>query len=306
MTLQDNRTKWLVLSTVCFGLFMVNLDGNVVNLAMPTIIRQFNATLAQMEWISNAYMLTFAVFLITLGRLGDQLGRKKLFLAGLVGFTLGSALCGAAQNVGQLIAFRVLQGIGGSALMPATLSLITASFDKKERGRAMGFWGAASGLAFIMGPILGGWLTQAGLGPALNSLLGVQDHWRFVFFVNVPFGVVTFILAATRIPESRDEGVASRLDAAGVALSSVAVFLLTYGFIAGPRCGWLAPSRPFSVLGLTVAPFGLSFVPFCFLAAAARKQNGTKLSPNGATVSPSTEKGREGASQPQRGPSMKP
>jgi len=200
VSLHSNRTKWLVLGTVCFGLFMVNLDGNVVNLAMPTIIRQFNATLSQMEWISNAYMLTFAVFLITLGRLGDQIGRKKMFLAGLVGFTVGSALCGAAQNVGQLIAFRVLQGIGGSAMMPATLSLITANFSKEERGRAMGFWGGASGLAFIMGPILGGWLTQSGLGPALNSFFGVQDYWRFVFFVNVPFGILTFLLTAVTIP----------------------------------------------------------------------------------------------------------
>ena len=108
MNLQSRNTKWLVLGTVCFALFMINLDGNVVNLAMPTIIRQFGATLSQMEWISNAYMLTFAVFLITLGRLGDEIGRKKMFLAGLVGFTLGSALCGSAQNIGQLIAFRVV------------------------------------------------------------------------------------------------------------------------------------------------------------------------------------------------------
>ena len=268
MSPHSNRTKWLVLGTVCFGLFMVNLDGNVVNLAMPTIIRQFNATLSQMEWISNAYMLTFAVFLITLGRLGDQIGRKKMFLAGLVGFTVGSALCGAAQNVGQLIAFRVLQGIGGSAMMPATLSLITANFSKEERGRAMGFWGGASGLAFIMGPILGGWLTQSGLGPALNSFFGVQDYWRFVFFVNVPFGILTFLLTAVTIPESRDEGARQKLDAVGVVLASLAVFLVTYGFIEGPRYGWLAPTRPFVALGVTVAPLGLSFVPFCFAAAA--------------------------------------
>jgi MFS family permease len=174
----SKNTRWFVLGTVCFALFMINLDGNVVNLAMPTIIRQFGATLAQMEWISNAYMLTFAVFLITLGRLGDEVGRRRMFLVGLAGFTVGSALCGAAQNVGQLIAFRVVQGIGGSAMMPATLSLITANFRKEERGRAMGFWGAVSGLAFIMGPIIGGWLTQAGLGPALNRFFGVSDNWR--------------------------------------------------------------------------------------------------------------------------------
>ena len=268
MIAQSKTSKWLVLGTVCFALFMINLDGNVVNLAMPTIIRQFHATLSQMEWISNAYMLTFAVFLITLGRLGDEIGRKKMFLAGLVGFTVGSALCGSAQNVGQLIAFRVLQGIGGSAMMPATLSLITATFAKEERGRAMGFWGAVSGLAFIMGPIIGGWLTQSGLGSAVNSLLGVTDNWRYVFYVNLPFGVLAFLLAVLVVPESKDEEVRHRLDVLGVIVSSIAVFLLTYGFIEGPRIGWWTSTRPLVVGGVTLQPFGMSPVPFLFAAAA--------------------------------------
>ena len=265
---QSKNTKWLVLATVCFALFMINLDGNVVNLAMPTIIRQFNATLAQMEWISNAYMLTFAVFLITLGRLGDEIGRRKMFLAGLVGFTVGSALCGSAQSVGQLIAFRVLQGIGGSAMMPATLSLITANFAKEERGRAMGFWGAVAGLAFIMGPIIGGWLTQSGLGTAINSFLGVRDNWRYVFYVNVPFGVLAFFLTAVIVPESRDEEARHKLDAVGVVLSSLAVFLLTWGFVEGPRYGWWNPTRDFAVAGIAIRPLGLSIVPFLLALAA--------------------------------------
>ena len=268
MSRQTEKSKWLVLGTVCVALFMVNLDGNVVNLAMPTIIRQFHATLSQMEWISNAYLLTFAVFLITLGRLGDEIGRRRMLLAGLVGFTVGSALCGSAQNVGQLIAFRVLQGIGGSAMMPATLSLITASFPLRERGRAMGFWGAASGLAFVMGPIIGGWLTQSGLGPALNALLGIADNWRCVFYVNVPFGALSLLAALAFVPESRDEEARRRLDVGGVALASLAVFLLTWGFIEGGRLGWLHPSRPLVVGGHEVAPFGLSVVPLCFLLAA--------------------------------------
>jgi EmrB/QacA subfamily drug resistance transporter len=263
----SKNTKWFVLGTVCFALFMINLDGNVVNLAMPTIIRQFHATLSQLEWISNAYMLTFAVFLITLGRLGDQIGRKKMFLAGLAGFTLGSALCGAAQNISQLIAFRVIQGIGGSAMMPATLSLITANFQKEERGRAMGFWGGATGLAFIMGPIIGGWLTQSGLGTAINSFLGVTDYWRYVFFVNLPFGVAAFIIAMIVIPESRDTGTVHKLDAAGVVLSSLSVFLLTFGFVEGPRYGWWKTARDFVVAGVPVHPFGLSVVPFLFALA---------------------------------------
>jgi len=252
-----SNTKWLVLATVCFALFMINLDGNVVNLAMPTIIRQFKATLPQMEWISNAYLLTFAVFLITLGRMGDQIGRKKMFLAGLVGFTAGSALCGSAQNVGQLIAYRVVQGVGGSAMMPATLSLITANFPPEERGRALGFWGAVSGLAFIIGPTLGGWLTQSGLGPAINGLVGIQQFWRYVFYVNVPFGALAFVIALAVVPESRSSETANRLDVAGVALASTAVFLLTFGFIEGPRYGWWKSVRGFSLFGLSVVPMFL-------------------------------------------------
>lgn len=262
------NTKWLVLGTVCFALFMINLDGNVVNLAMPTIIRQFGATLSQMEWISNAYMLTFAVFLITLGRLGDEVGRRKMFLVGLAGFTVGSALCGAAQNVGQLIAFRVVQGIGGSAMMPATLSLITANFRKEERGRAMGFWGAVSGLAFIMGPIIGGWLTQSGLGPALNRFFGVSDNWRYVFFVNLPFGVIAFLMTIVVVPESKDEGTKHRLDVVGVILSSFAVFLLTWGFVEGPRYGWWKSTHELAIGGIPLHPFGLSVVPFLLAASA--------------------------------------
>ena len=268
MRSRSQNTKWLVLGTVCFALFMINLDGNVVNLAMPTIIRQFGATLSQMEWISNAYLLTFAVFLITLGRLGDALGRRRMFLFGLAVFTAGSALCGAAQNVGQLIAFRVVQGIGGSAMMPATLSLITANFREEERGRAMGFWGAVAGLAFIMGPIIGGWLSQAGLGPALNRFFGVSDNWRYVFFVNLPFGAIAFLLTLVVVPESKDGKTRHRLDAVGVVLSSLAVLLLTWGFVEGPRYGWWKSTHDLAIAGLSLRPFGLSVVPFLFAAAA--------------------------------------
>jgi len=267
MTGSSSGKKWLTLATVCFGLFMINLDGNVVNLAMPTIIRQFHANLSQMEWISNAYLLTFAVFLITLGRLGDQVGRKKLFLSGMVLFTLGSALCGAAQGVGQLIAFRVVQGIGGSAMMPATLSLLTATFPREERGRAMGFWGAVSGLAFIMGPVIGGYLTQSGLGEALNSFIGIREFWRFVFFINVPFGALAFVLGLAVVKESRDDTVGGRPDIVGVILASCTVFLLTFGFVEGPRHGWLLARRELVVAGLAVHPLGLSIVPIMLVLA---------------------------------------
>ena len=172
-----------------------------------------------MEWVTNAYLLTSAAFLITLGRLGDEIGRKKLFLSGLILFT------------------------GGSAMMPATPSLIAANFEQKERGRATGFWGAVSGLAFIAGPIVGGYLTQNGLGHALNSLFGVDQIWRYVFYLNLPFGVIAVIAGLLLIPESRDADSKRRLDLPGVLLSSAAVFLLTYGFIEGPRLGFCRRNR---------------------------------------------------------------
>jgi len=266
--MESSRQKWWVLGTVCFALFMINLDGNVVSLALPTIIRDFHASLSELEWISNAYMLTFAVFLITLGRLGDEIGRKKLFLGGLLLFTVGSLLCGVAANVTQLIVFRVVQGIGGSAMMPATLALIAASFPKEERGRAMGFWGAVSGLAFIAGPILGGYLTQSGLGSTLNTLLGVQELWRYVFYVNLPIGAAALAIGLVVIPESRDSESRRRLDVVGVLLSSLAVLFLTYGFVEGPRLGWWAARHPATLGNIALAPMGLSIVPFLFAAAA--------------------------------------
>ncbi len=196
------------------------------------------------------------------------MGRKKLFLGGLAAFTIGSALCGSAQDVAQLIAFRIIQGIGGSAMMPATLSLITANFAKEERGRAMGFWGAVTGLAFIMGPILGGYLTQFGLGAALNSLLGVRDLWRYVFYINVPFGILAFVFGLAVVPESRDTGASHRLDYVGVILASLAVLFLAYGFVEGPRYGWWGSVRPLVLAGIQVQPFGLSVVPFLLALCA--------------------------------------
>lgn len=259
--------KWWVLGTVCFAIFMVNLDGNVVSLAIPTIVRDFNASLSQIEWVTNAYLLTFAVFLITLGRLGDEIGRKKLFLGGLVLFALGSALCGAAASMGQLVVFRVIQGIGGSAMMPATLSLIAANFRAEERGRAMGFWGAVSGLAFIAGPIIGGYLTQNGLGSTINTLLGVRETWRYVFYLNVPFGLLAFFIGVVVIPESQDPQSTRRIDFAGVLLSSLAVFLLTYAFIEGPRLGWWTARSALSIGALTVPAGSVSVVPVLFALA---------------------------------------
>jgi EmrB/QacA subfamily drug resistance transporter len=260
--------KWWTLGIVCFAIFMVLLDGNVVNLAIPKIIASFNASLAQIEWINNAYLLTFAISLITLGRLGDEFGRKKLFIIGLFMFTLGSFLCGFAPNSGWLIGFRVIQGFGGATMMPATLSLIASNFEKKERGMAMGVWGAVAGLAIVLGPILGGYLTDIGLGSAINNLLNIKDLWRYVFYINIPIGIVAIVLAFVFIPESRDSRKSHSVDFAGIILSAISIFSLTYAFIEGSKFGWFLVKNDFILFGKVLSLGRVSIIPILFLIAA--------------------------------------
>jgi EmrB/QacA subfamily drug resistance transporter len=264
--LRKNR-KWITLFTVASSLLMILLDGTVVNLAIPKILVDFKATIAQMEWVNNAYLLTFAVFLITLGRLGDQFGRKKFFMGGLVLFVVGSFLCGHSQNVSQLVFLRVIQGIGGAAMMPATLSLLVANFEKKERGIALGVWGAVAGLAIVLGPIIGGYLTDSGLGSGINSFLGISQLWRYVFYINIPVGIVAFLLA-TLIPESMDTAKKHTIDFLGIILSAASIFLLTYGFIEGQKYGWLHPNNQFILFGkevVLVSIGNIGAIPIIFL-----------------------------------------
>ena len=259
--------KWWTLVTVALGLLMVVLDGNVVNLAIPKILQDFGATLSQMQWVNNAYLLTFAIFLITFGRLGDEMGRKKLFITGMVVFLAGSLMAGLAGNTTQLIIFRILQGFGGAAMMPATLSLISATFEKKERGIAMGVWGGVAGLSIALGPIIGGFLTESGLGHGLNTLLHVTQFWRYVFYINLPIGIAAIVMAFLVIQESRDSEATHKYDIPGIILSAVTIFCLTYGFIQGPSYGWWKPSAPFMVAGHSLQIGSLSVIPGFFALA---------------------------------------
>lgn len=263
--INDNNRKWWTLATVCFALLMIVLDGNVVNLALPTIIKEFGATLSQSEWINNAYLLTFAIFLITFGRLGDEIGRKKMFAAGLITFTIGSILCGLAQNPGQLILFRVIQGLGGASMMPATLSLLTANFKKEERGGAMGLWGAVAGLGIVLGPIVGGYLTEKGLGDAINNFLGISQYWRYVFYINIPIGILALIATLSVIKESKDSEKSHSYDIAGIITSALSIFTLTYAFIEGSTYGWWNAAKTFSISGHEISFGSLSVVPVLFL-----------------------------------------
>ena len=165
------RSPWAVLSVLCLGLFMILLDGTIVNVAIPKIMTALNTDLAGVEWVMNGYVLMFAVTLVTLGRLGDLYGRRLLFVAGMALFTLSSLACGLAPSIELLVAFRVVQGLGGAAMMPSTLSIVAAVFPADKRGAAMGIWGGVSGLATAIGPSLGGLVVDAA-------------SWRWIFLIN--------------------------------------------------------------------------------------------------------------------------
>src|SRR5499427_2293922 len=178
---QTGRNPWLVLLVLTTGFFMIMLDTTIVNVAIPAMSTGLNTTLDQILWVLNAYVLVYAVLLITAGRLGDLYGQRTLFAIGLFVFTLASGLCGLAQNADQLIAYRVLQGVGGALLTPQTLAILTSIFPPERRGAAFGVWGGIAGLATIAGPVVGG-------------LLVTYLDWRWIFYVNVPVGVTAFVL----------------------------------------------------------------------------------------------------------------
>ncbi len=217
-------SPWLVLFSLVLGFFMILLDTTIVNVAIPQMSAHLNAGLTDILWILNGYILVYAVLLITAGRLGDLYGPKPLFMYGLVIFTISSAACGLAQNPTQMIIYRIVQGVGGALLTPQTLSVITMIFPPAKRGAAFGVWGAVAGVSTIAGPTLGGWLTT-------------DYSWRWIFFVNVPIGIITLVLAGVVMPNIKLNR-QHKLDVPGVLLSTVALFLITYGLIEGSRYDW--------------------------------------------------------------------
>jgi EmrB/QacA subfamily drug resistance transporter len=222
---EENRAKWLTLGAMCFALFMMMLDNTVVNIALPTIQQKFNATTASLEWIVNGYTLSLAVLMVTMGKLGDIFGRKRVFLIGLTVFTAASFACGIAPNLGMLVFFRVLQGIGGSIMMPGTLSIITATFEGKERAQAIGIWAGISGLALAAGPLIGGALVE-------------YASWHWIFFVNVPIGIAALVVASRVVRESSDPTASRSVDYPGVVTLTASIFALTLALIEGQGWGW--------------------------------------------------------------------
>jgi EmrB/QacA subfamily drug resistance transporter len=223
--LNEGNRRWWTLAAMCFALFMIMLDNTVVNVALPSIQDDLGATLSGLEWTVNAYTLAFAVLLVTGGRLGDILGRRRMFLFGVVVFALSSASIGLSPNETWLVAGRALQGIGAAFMMPATLSIITVTFPPEERGKAIGTWAGVSALALAIGPVVGGALTE-------------YVSWRSIFFLNLPVavGAVAVTLFATH--ESRDETQEHSIDWAGIAALSVGLSALVLALVEGNSWGW--------------------------------------------------------------------
>src|SRR2546429_6075588 len=211
----ENR-KWWTLVAVAVGLFMIMLDNTVVNVALPSIQKDLGIGISELEWVVNAYALTFGVLLLTGGKLADLLGRRAIFIAGLVVFTGASLWCGLAGGAASLIAARTVQGVGAARMTPATLSIITATFPPRQRGTAIGIWAGVSALALAIGPLVGGLLTE-------------RISWSWIFFVNVPVGVLAIVAARVFVDESKDTSREQRLDLPGLLSSGIGLFALTYG-----------------------------------------------------------------------------
>ena len=217
--------KWWTLAAVAFGLFMIMLDNTVVNVALPSIERSLHMSISQLEWIVTAYALTFAAFMLTGGKLADLIGRRRIFVIGLVIFTASSFVCGIAPSSSWLIGARAVQGIGAALMNPATLSIITATFPPRQRGLAIGIWAGVSAMALAIGPLVGGLLTE-------------HISWHWVFYINVPIGIAGIFASYIFIEESKDTSHEQRLDLPGLLTSGAGLFALTYGLIESNNYGW--------------------------------------------------------------------
>jgi len=250
------RARWLTLLAISLGISMIIVDATIVNVAIPSIVRDLGLDGSGAEWIVSVYPLVFAALLITLGRTGDILGRKRLYIFGLVTFTGASMLAGLAPTGPLLIAARILQGVGGAAIAPATQSILNATFRGKDRAIAFAVYGSVIGGMAAMGPLVGGWLTT-------------NLTWRWAFFVNLPIGIIALVATLMWVTENRDEHAKAGFDAPGFATLTFGLVAVVFGLIEGYSYGWWAPSKAFTIAGWTWPLTSISIIPVAFALGIA-------------------------------------
>ena len=239
LRLTEENRRWWALGAMCFALFMIMLDNTVVNVALPSIQRSLNASTASLEWTVNAYTLSFAVLLVTGGRLGDIFGRRRMFLAGVVIFACASGAIGFSPNDTWLVAWRAVQGVGAALMMPATLSIITNAFPPAERGKAIGTWAGVSALALAIGPVVGGFLVES-------------VSWQSIFFLNLPVAAGAIVVTLLAVRESRDETASQQIDVPGVLTLTTGLGALVLALVQGNEWHW-GSTREIALFALAAA-----------------------------------------------------
>jgi len=231
--------RWVLAATI-LGSSMAFVDGTVVNVALPALQEQFNATVTDVQWVIESYALMIAALLLVGGSLGDHFGRRRIFAAGIAIFTAASAWCGFVPNVEQLIFARAIQGVGGALLVPGSLAIISATFDKEHRGHAIGTWSAFTAITMAMGPVFGGWLIE-------------NVSWRWIFFINIPLAIAVLAILYWRVPESKDETKTGGLDWWGAFLVTFGLGTIVYGLIESANLGLTNPIVMIAIISGAIA-----------------------------------------------------
>ncbi len=246
LTFSSAAGRWVIAASV-LGSGIAAIDSTVVGIALPTIGRDFHVGVGALQWVVTGYLLTLAAFLLLGGSLSDRFGRRRLFCIGIAWFAVASAACGFAPDVGVLIAFRIVQGVGAALLAPGSLAILQASFAPEDRGRAIGAWSGLGGVATAAGPLLGGYLISAA-------------SWRWIFFLNLPVSAVSLLLALRHVPESKDPDAPQQLDLLGATLAVVGLGLLIFALIEGPTLGWGSAAIVVPLVAAVVALLGFVVV----------------------------------------------
>lgn len=238
-TMSKQKGFWILVATI-LGSSMAFIDSSVVNVALPRLQSELQASASSVQWVVESYALTLGALILIGGSLGDLFGRKRIFMVGIVVFTLASIWCGFSQTIEQLIVARAVQGIGGALLTPGSLAIIRSSFDSKERGKAIGTWSGFSAITSALGPVLGGWLVQ-------------NTSWRWIFFINIPLAIIVLVVSFLHLPESRSEEGSRHLDFPGAVLTALGLGGVVYGLIQAQNVGFGDPIVLTSIIGGVVA-----------------------------------------------------